>query len=176
MKQISRSPNRHQFQREAYIRRCEEQGQEPREDYLQLIDTVTENHLTRFGDNVPENDLEYDLLTTPWILEKARASKYYAQNIYAALCNQDWQRIDVLPILRDETWGCSWRSAGGIVADMLGEGDYIDWYCSGMGSGLGNGDEDGSKGYVGEGHITEEIREDFKKLGWQPVNNEDDHI
>lgn len=173
MKPVSRSPNRHQFQREAYIRRCEERGEEPREDYLRMMDTMAETHLDRFGDQPPENDLEYDLLTTPWIMEKARASESYAQNIYAALCNQDWQRIEVMPILRDETWSCSWRSAGGIVADMLGEGDYIDWYCSGIGSGLGNGDEDGSKGYVGEGHITEEILEDFFKLGWQPVNNDD---
>jgi len=135
-----------------------------------------ENHEKRF-DN-PErrkNDLEYDLLTTPWILEKARASQSYAQNIYAALCNQEWQRIDVLPILKDETWGCSWRYAGGIVADMLREGDYIDWYCSGIGpNGNGNGHgNDPTKTYVGEGCITEEIRKDFKKLGWQPVNEND---
>lgn len=172
MSEISRSPNRHTFQRDAYLRRCQEQGEEPNQDYLRLMDTMAQQHLNRFGDDIPSNDLEYDLLTTPWILDKARASKSYAQNIYAALCNQDWQRIAVMPILRDETWGCSWRSAGGIVSDMLGEGDYIDWYCSGMGSGLGNGDEDGSKGYVGEGHVTEEIREDFFKLGWQPVNED----
>jgi hypothetical protein len=37
-----------------------------------------------------------------------------------------------------------------------------------MGSGLGNGDEDGSKGYVGEGMVTDEIEEDLKTLGWIP--------
>ena len=173
MKPISRSPNRHTFQRDAYIRRCEEEGVEPRQEYLDLMDSVAHNHLNRFGDNTPVNDLEYDLLTTPWILEKARASKSYAQNIYAALCNQDWQKIDVMPILRDEFWGCSWRSAGGIVADMLGEGDYIDWYCSGI-RGDGKGENPNSITYVGEGHITDEIREDFFKLGWQPVDNDED--
>lgn len=173
MKPISRSPNRHTFQRDAYIRRCQEEGVEPRQEYLDLMDSVAHNHLSRFGDKTPENDLEYDLLTTPWILEKARASKIYAQNIYAALCNQDWQRIDVMPILKDETWGCSWRSAGGIVADMLGEGDYIDWYCSGI-RGDGEGENPNSITYVGEGHVTDEIREDFFKLGWQPVDNDED--
>ena len=170
MNEISRSPNRHRFQREAYIRRCQEQGVEPREDYLKVMDTVAENHLSRFGDNPPENNLEYDLLTTPWILEKARASPIYAQNIYAALCNQDWQRAEVMPILKDEIWNCSWRYAGGLVADMLGEGDYIDWYCSCIRR------EDGSDQdrYVSEGTVTEEIQEDFKKLGWQPVNDRDD--
>ena len=169
MKSISRSPNRHTFQREAYIRRCQEEGKEPRQEYLDFMDSVAQNHLNRFGDTPPENDLEYDLLTTPWVIEKARASKSYAQNIYAALCNQDWQRIDVMPILKNETWGCTWRSAGGIVADILGEGDYIDWYCSGS---MGNPDNHGHtpSGYVGEGHVTDEIREDFRQLGWQPVD------
>lgn len=177
----STSPERGTFQIDrARERAAQESDPEKAEVKLRMVELLEELNLNRNVHEMDpawkENNLEHDLRTTEWILAKARASRSYAQNIYAALCNQDWQRIDVLPILKDETWGCSWRSAGGIVADMLGEGDYIDWYCSGMGSGLGNGDEDGSKGYVGEGHITEEIREDFKKLGWQPVDNEDDHI
>jgi len=82
------------------------------------------------------------------------------------MCNNDFIRNDVWPILQEQTWSASWRSAGGIVADMLGKGDYIDWYLSGMGSGLGNGDEKGTKGYVPESHVTDEIREDLLKLGW----------
>jgi hypothetical protein len=123
----------------------------------------------------PENDLEYDLRTTEWILEKARTRDEYAQNIYAAMCNMRWQRLDVFPILKDEYWSCSWRSAGGIVADMLQKGDYVDWYCSGMG-GLSGYDQDSETyeewqvrtGYVSEGTVTEEIRADFQKLGWVP--------
>jgi hypothetical protein len=49
---------------------------------------------------------------------------------------------------------------------MRQQGDYIDWYCSGIGAGLGNGDEDGTKGYVSEGTVTEEIEQDLKQLGW----------
>jgi hypothetical protein len=33
---ISSSPERHTFQAEAYIKRCEEEGTEPSEDYLNL--------------------------------------------------------------------------------------------------------------------------------------------
>jgi hypothetical protein len=116
-----------------------------------------------------KNDLEYDLRTTDWILAKARASDSYAQNIYAALCNMRWIRREMWPLLKEETWSCSWRSAGGIVADMLQKGDYIDWYCSGMGGLTSYDPDEGRKeGYVPEGVITEEIEADFNKLGWVP--------
>jgi hypothetical protein len=121
-----------------------------------------------------KDNLEYDLLTTPWILEKVRASDTYAQNLYAAMCNRDFQRLDVLPLLKEQTWSCSWRYAGGIIADMRQKGDYIDWYCSGIGGGLGNGDEDGTKEYVGEGRVTDKIREDLKRLGWIVLDDEMD--
>lgn len=118
-----------------------------------------------------ENNLEWDLRNQSWILDKARASDHYAQNLYAALCNNDFQHQAVMPILRDQRWGCSWRHAGGIVADMREQGDYMDWYCSGMGDGLGNGDADGVKGYVGEGTVTDEIRQDLLRLGWRVVDD-----
>ena len=125
-------------------------------------------------DEWKKNNLEYDLTSTDWIVAKAKASERYAQNIYAALCNMQWQKLDVVPILKDEYWSCSWRHAGSIVTNMLGKGDYIDWFCSGMGTGLGNGDPDGTKGYVPESEVTDEIREDFAKLGWQPVPYSDE--
>ena len=116
--------------------------------------------------------MEYDLRSAEWICEKVRNTDKYAQNLYAAMCNRDFMRNDVLPILKEETWSCSWRYAGGIIADMRLEGDYIDWYCSGIGEGIGNGDIDGSKGYVAEGVVTDEIREDLLKLGWIVLDDE----
>jgi hypothetical protein len=113
-----------------------------------------------------ENNLEYDLRSTDWILDKARASEVYAQNIYAALCNNDFQRNDVMPILKNETWSCSWRHAGGVVADMIGKGDYMDWYCSGSRSGPALRTEDYITGYVNESTVTDEVLEDLFKLGW----------
>jgi hypothetical protein len=172
MNNISKSPERHTFQRDAYIERCIKSGKEPDPSIIQMYNSwAGDSHY----ENRPKNDLEYDLRTTEWILEKARKSNSYAQNIYAALCNMRWQPLDVLPILKDEYWSCSWRSAGGIVADMLQKGDYIDWYCSGMG-GLNrefDGDETNEQwqartGYVSESVVTEEIRADFQKLGWVP--------
>ena len=121
-----------------------------------------------------QNNLEYDLRTCDPILKKVRTSDQYAQNLYAALCNMQWQKLEVIPILKQDLWSCSWRHSGGIIADMRMKGDYIDWYCSGMGDGLGNGDPDGAKGYVAEGAVTDEIKEDLKQLGWVPVEWDDE--
>ncbi len=172
---ISKSPERHTFQRDAYIKRCEENGKEPDPSIVEMYNNWAKDDEY---ENRPENDLEYDLRTTEWILEKARNRDEYAQHIYAALSNMRWQKLEVFPILKDEFWSCSWRSAGGIVADMLQKGDYIDWYCSGMG-GLADYDTDPKEWaertkYVPEGTVTEEIREDFQKLGWIPVPWDDD--
>lgn len=120
-------------------------------------------------------DLEDDLADCPWFLEKVRTRKGYAQNVYAAMCNMRWQPAEVVPILTDAYWSVSWRSAGGIVADFRNTvdndtvEDYMDWYCSGIGDGLGNGDADRTRGYVPEGTVTDEIREDFATLGWHPM-------
>ncbi len=172
---ISKSPERHTFQRDAYIKRCEENGKEPDPSIVEMYNNWAKDDEY---ENRPENDLEYDLRSTDWILEKARTRDEYAQHIYAAMCNMRWQRLDILPILKDEFWSCSWRSAGGIVANMLQKGDYIDWYCSGMG-GLADYNTDPKEWtertkYVPEGTVTEEIREDFQKLGWIPVPWDDD--
>jgi hypothetical protein len=117
--------------------------------------------------------MEYDMRICDWMLAKVRATDTYAQNLYAAMCNNDFIKLDVVPILRQDPdkdyWSASWRSAGGIVANMREEGDYIDWYCSGIGDGLGNGDSDRTKGYVPEGQITDEIRNDLQRLGWAIV-------
>ena len=119
-----------------------------------------------------EYDMYNDMESAEWFVTKVRDSKTYAQNLYAAMCNMRWQKVDVMPILKDEFWTVSWRSAGGIVADMRQQGDYIDWYCSGIGGGLGNGDEAGTKGYVAESVVTEEIEQDLNKLGWKVIQDD----
>ena len=176
MKELASSPDRGTFQRDAYIQRQLEAGHDINEPDIQRMikfyEDWAENTKQREVD--PEwqkQNLEWDLRTTPWIIEKCSAD-YYAQNLYAAMCNIRWQKREVIPILKDEYWSCSWRSAGGIVADLQGKGDYIDWYCSGIGNHMSDDDEtDGSenllaKGYVPEGTVTDEIENDMYVLGW----------
>jgi hypothetical protein len=97
------------------------------------------------------------------MLKKVQDRETYAQNLYAAMCNNVFQRNEVWPRLKDEYWSCSWRSAGGIVADLRGQGDYIDWYCSGI---MGVGESDSFQGYVSESTVTDEIRQDLFAIGW----------
>ena len=184
---MNRSPERNTFQLKSYLERCKADGKEPSEAYVEFYKDVDRSKM----ENEKEakwklNNLEYDLRSTRWICDKAKAREEYAQNIYAALCNQAWQRNDVWPLLAGQTYSCSWRYAGGIVADMREEGDYIEWYCSGIRGGLTDQElaemtpeqrkqyDWYEKHFVGEGHVTDEIREDFFKLGWIPVQNNDD--
>lgn len=176
MTQVSKSPDRHTFQKEGYVKRQEETGEPLNEAYLDMFEKILEDDKRKFEDPASHlNNMEYDLVTTDWILEKVRASESYAQNLYAVMCNREFQKLDVLPILKEQTWGCSWRYAGGIIADMRQEGDYIDWYCSGI---RNDGYQDNldvkyPNGFVPEGFATEEIKEDLKKLGWIVLEDEE---
>jgi hypothetical protein len=113
-------------------------------------------------------NLEEDIKNCEHIVNKIRNNEFYAQNIYAALCNNQFQKDETIPILTDQVWACSWRYAGGIVADIIGDGTYVDWYCSGMGEKtLTDVSETGIvRKYRPEAYISDEIRKDFKSIGW----------
>ena len=114
----SRSPQRNTFQVDAYVKRCLEEGREPSQDYLDLYAQADSHDQEWSQAEEHENDMEWDLRTTPWILDKVRNSETYAQNLYAAICNNEFQKMAVFPILADKTCSYSWRYAGGIIADM----------------------------------------------------------
>jgi hypothetical protein len=178
--EISASPDRHSFQRQGYIKRMAETGEPANPDYLDYFEKILAENPHRFDDPASrENNLEYDLLTTDWILQKVRDSDVYAQNLYAALCNNEFQRQAVMPVLRDQRWSCTWRYAGGIIADMRQQGDYIDWYCSG----IAGGDEPAvyeqeqdlqRRKYVSESVITDAVRADLARLGWSVCDERPD--
>ena len=169
MTKPSKSLDRNTFQVNNYIDRCFAEGREPSPEYLKLYENVNERDEKWATQENHDNDMEWDLRTTDWILEKVRTSDTYAQNLYAAMCNNEFQKLDVFPILADKTWSCSWRYAGGIIADMRQEGDYINWYCSGI-----RDVDSPDDGYVAESVVTDEIHMDLERLGWRVLNQQDD--
>lgn len=177
MTKLARSPNRNTFQKERYLERQAEEGRTPENDpdvaaMAEYYDGWNINEVQREED--PEwakNNLEYDLRSTDWILAKVRASDNYAQNLYAAMCNNDFQRLDTWPILSDQRWSCSWRYAGGIIAHMRESGDYIDWYCSGIRD-VDHAEIDRHGRFpVSESVVTDEIRADLQDLGWIVIDD-----
>ena len=187
---ISSSPERHTFQEEGYIERCKEKGEEPNPDYVNMYKTWREQDKANIVDPEWQKDnMEYDLRSTQWIIDKVKSSEVYAQNLYAAMCNNDFTKNDVWPILTDKRWSRSWRSAGGIIADMQEKGDYIDWYCSGIRDSKILDDDEfqaltkeqqehyiQSKKFVPESVVTDEIREDLLKLGWIVIDEPKDNF
>jgi len=114
------------------------------------------------SDEFKVNNMEYDMSQADWFVSRVRGSDTYAQNLYAALCNNSFQKQDVWLVLKDAHWSCSWRYAGGLVADLRNAGeDYMDWYCSGIGAKEGD-----YSNYVGEGNVTDEIAADLARLNW----------
>jgi hypothetical protein len=101
------------------------------------------------------------------VCEKGIINDKYAQNLYAALCNNQFQKNEVITILEDQRWSCSWRYAGGIISDIQGKGNYIDWYCSGIL--YIDVSENTHSDYVSEGTVTEEIINDLKLIGWKLI-------
>lgn len=106
-------------------------------------------------------NLERDVRSTDWIITKIRKHEIYAQNFYAALCNNQYQPKDVWGILSNINWDCSWSYAATLIADIREDDSYIDWYCSG--TGFAGTD---FTGFVEESYVTEEIESDINTIGW----------
>ena len=161
---LRKSPDRYTFQLDAYKQRQAEAGKTADND--DTVRSMTEFYASfakrdEEHEADPEwrkNNLEWDLRTSDKLCAKVKDDEY-AGKLYSALCNTDWLPIAVIPLLRQDPdkdmWSCSWRYAGGIVAHMREQGDYMDWYCGGM-----------------EGFIDPEVAADLKELGWQGIDSD----
>lgn len=75
-----------------------------------------------------------------------RNASGFAVDVYRALSNVEWRHDD------GSRYSCSWRHAGGLVAEIRGVGeDYLDFYGSG-----------------GEGEVTDEVTDALAVHGWHP--------
>lgn len=179
---MNRSPQRGTFGIKKLVEKVE-LGKTTAEHAEEMIDFIKSSKQQKLEleetDEWKVDNMEYDLRSTQWILDKVKSDDVYAQHLYAAMCNNQFTKNDVWPILTEKRWSCSWRSAGGIIADMQEKGDYIDWYCSGIRDTKILDDDEFSaltkeqqeyyiqgKKFVPESCVTDEIREDLLKLGW----------
>jgi hypothetical protein len=88
-------------------------------------------------------DFEADL--TELFAERVKADPAnFAGALYGSLCNVDWQHDE------GSRYSCSWRYAGGVVSELAGGDDYMDYYCSG-----------------GEGHIDSRVADALEAIGWR---------
>lgn len=135
------SPDRYSFHQ-----KCDKKNLESGEiipEVYEMYQKIWQNEKAK--DAIPTNDfpnLEYELRTSEYIYNKCLASKQYCMDLYAALCNNEFWKDN-------KECSYSWRTSGGIIANILEKGDYIDWYLSGN-----------------EGYVSDEVREDLSKLGW----------
>lgn len=126
------------------------------DELMKILENARERQ--RAGPDPDDDNLEWVLRNTDSIVNNVISSDEYAQHLYATLCNNKFLRGEVLNILQDQFWSCTWRYAGGIIAAIRGSGDYLDWYCSGN-----------------EGNIFSEIESDLKKIGWAVIPYEYDN-
>jgi len=183
---ISRSPQRGTFSMERYEKNLiDDPTDATSQNMINFYKTHKQMKLElEETDEWRIDNMEYDLRTSELIIEKCK-DKIYAQHLYAAMCNNEFTKNDVWPILTEKRWSCSWRSAGGIVADIRQEGDYIDWYCSGIRNQedltteeynqMSREDQERyleANASVAESFVTDEIRKDLLTIGWLVVDSE----
>ena len=187
---MRRSPQRGTFSMERYKKMLED---DPMNVSAQSMIDYYKNDKQRRLDleetaDWQTDNMEYDLRTSKLIIEKCN-DRIYAQHLYAAMCNNEFTKNDVWPILTEKRWSCSWRYAGGIIADIRQEGDYIDWYCSGIRNHEDLTDEEynrlsreeqeiylEAKASVPESVVTDEIRADLLKIGWLVIDDVNDNF
>jgi hypothetical protein len=104
-------------------------------------------------------NLERDIRYTIWMVDKIRKHEVYAQNFYAALCNNSYQPKDTWGILKNIHWECTWRYAAEFIADLREDQHSLCWFCSGAMISE-------KSGYVEESYVTEEIENDIDSIGW----------
>lgn len=147
------SPEKGSFYRDFLTKQLTERQttQELYDAHIEIAQNSAMNNEKIMREDIEPN-LERDLRSSKEIHNKCINSEIYCRDLYNCLCNNRF-------FYKDKEWTCSWRYAGGIIADIIEKGDYIDWYASGH-----------------EGQVTDEVRLDLIKLGWIVTPYSDDLI
>ena len=87
-----------------------------------------------------EEDIEF------LFINEIKSSDDFCEDLWSSMANVEWLNKD------GSEFSCTFRYAGGLIADIREEGSYMDWYCSGE--------------YA---TVSEEIENKMKSIGWAPV-------
>ena len=83
-----------------------------------------------------------DRLRAEWAASGGKTSDLGCR-LWGSLANCDWKHEN------GDKAGYSFRAAGDLIAAVIGDGDYMNWYCSGL-----------------DGHVDGEVGELMAKQGW----------
>lgn len=115
------------------------------------------------------------LKNSPKIVEKINDSITYAQHMYAALCYNSFQYLDLINILQDATTQYTPHEAESVVLSLqinknssnwrnrlseLSDSEFRELYIDDQELYLEN------RAFVEEGCITHEVLTDLKSIGW----------
>jgi hypothetical protein len=97
MTKINSSPERHTFQKDGYVKRCEEKGEEPNPDYVAMYETWRKQDEENLVDpKWQKNNMEYDLRASK---EMCDLFSFNDQNVTYSLSQllgiQDWNADQV---------------------------------------------------------------------------------
>ena len=102
---ISKSPERNTFQIKRLIEQVE-LGTAKAEDVEGTIQVYKSWQQQRLDlEETAEwkkDNMEYDLRSTQWIIDKVKADDVYAQHLYASICKNDITKNYVYPILTEK--------------------------------------------------------------------------
>lgn len=114
---------------------------------------------------VPETDapsLEVDLAGDSAFLARV-SDAGFAHALYETLCNREFRKAG-----SDGRWSCTWRYAGGMIADLRGKGEgYLDFYLA---------EPRDSQGVALGGRLPglmAEVEAEFLRLGWHELTEEE---
>lgn len=96
------------------------------------MENTTESKLSNFQDDL-----------TNLFGDRMRSDEEFCKNIWSALANVIWRNIDGAEA------SYTFRAAGGLIAEIIDGGDYMDWYCCGPDS-----------------VVSEEIAKGLASCGW----------
>lgn len=102
-------------------------------------------------------DFEQDLAEL--LGDRLRADLDFAYLVYGSLGNVEWQH-------KEATYGCTFRSAGDLIAKIRDQGEsYLDFYCS---SPEGVVDEEAAAALATRGWVAEIDPNNWRPEGWKP--------